>query len=352
MTLKRCQQSMRFVIFFILSCAIFIWVMLLPENSLAEPHTSEFAGIEPYLIETPRGKITDLSGLALCNGKLLTVSDKINDTIFLITVNAGKASVTPALTIPTPPAKDSAYHGKASLMYLADGLLFPGRQDWEGIACADNAIYLISERKNAVLKISKNISSWLPLDWYETLYQQGYLHQYNAFVEGIAVYGPDHLLVAIERNPRGILDLKRIDLKGTDSLNTPNQNNTAEIKWRFTSAGLSNDKQLDFRGNNPDLADIVFFRDSIYTLERNASAICQRNATTLQTHSCFSYASIENNPVYRYADSNFGLGEGLAIDDQWVYVVFDTNDKPRLSDPRDRRSLLLRMPLPAEWRTP
>lgn len=320
--------------------------MLLAVAANGAPLTPDFSGVEIYVTEAPVQPVTDISGLALCSGKLLAVSDKNNDTIFSITLRDGMASIAPALTIPSPPVKEVSYHVPANVQYLLDGVKFPGRQDWEAIACRSDEIYLLSERKNGILKIKNGVSEWLAIDWYESLYQRGLLHEYNAFVEGIAVYDANHLLVAMERNPRGVIELTR------HNNSAPERESREEkaAEWRFKNYELSNDKQLKFREDNSDVADIVFYRDAIYTLERNASAVCKRDAATLQATSCFSYAQIENNPANRYADSRYGLGEGLAIDDQWIYIVFDNNDQPRLSNPQDRRSLLLRMPIPEVWR--
>ncbi|MET0378429.1 MAG: hypothetical protein ABW049_05485 [Spongiibacteraceae bacterium] len=302
----------------------------------ADPHPHAFAGIETYLIESPSATVTDLSGLAICRGQLLAVSDKISDTIFAITVVDGRASIAPALHIPPPPQRKTSYHAPANLLYRLDAARYADRLDWEGIACRGDTIYLLSERNNAVLKLAGNSSSWLPVDWYEPLYRTGFLHTYNAFVEGIALRDDNTFLIAIEREPRGIMTLQR----------------DAADAWKITASALSNDKPLPFRAGNPDVADIAIHRDSAFTLERNASAICRRDAQTLRTDSCFSYFDIEDDARWRYADSNFGIGEGLAMDDQWIYIVFDSNDKTRIDAADDHRSLLLRIPLPLSWRMP
>jgi len=54
----------------------------------------------------------------------------------------------------------------------------------------------------------------------------------------------------------------------------------------------------------------------------------------------WSYARTENDPRYRYRDRAFGLAEGLALDEQHVYIVLDNNDEPRLNSENDRRGLL------------
>lgn len=316
----------------------------LPVAAAPLPHA--FTGVETWLLETgsintpaidrPAASVTDLSGLAWCRGQLLAVSDKISDTIFAVSVAEGRAVIAPALHIPLPPTRPTAYRPPANLLYRLDGARFADRLDWEGIACRDDTIYLLSERHNAVLKIDGNSSAWLPVDWYENLYRAGFLHTYNAFVEGIAVRDDNNFLIAIEREPRGIMTLQR----------------TAADTWKITQQALSDDKPLPFRAGNPDIADIAIHRNAVFTLERNASAVCRRDSQTLRADSCFSYFHVEDDPHWRYADSNFGIGEGLAIDDQWIYIVFDSNDQSRIAAASDRRSLLLRLPLPPAWRPP
>lgn len=301
----------------------------------AIPPLPVFTGVETYLLESPATAITDLSGLAFCRGQLLAVSDKISDTIFAISIADGHATIAPALHVPTLPARSTAYRSPANVLYRLDGVRYADRLDWEGITCRGDTIYLLSERNNAVLKIEGDTSSWLPVDWYENLYSAGFLHTYNAYVEGIALRDDATFLIAIEREPRGILTLQR----------------DASHTWHIAASALSNDKPLDFRAGNPDIADITIHRNAVFTLERNASSVCRRDPHTLRAGSCFSYFHIEDDPRWRYADSNFGIGEGLAIDDQWIYIVFDSNDKSRINSTDDRRSLLLRIPVPQAWRT-
>lgn len=300
----------------------------------AAPTVQDFRGVEPFLIESAAGiDVTDLSGLTWCNGRLLAISDKNNDTIFDITLRDGHATIAPAFAIPPVPPREIAYRAPASLLYTLDAARFAGRQDWEGIDCHGGAVYLVSERKNAILKVDAGKANWLPVDWYETLYAQGYLHKYNAFAEGIAVQDDDHLLVAIEREPRGILQVQRDG-----------------DRWQLRMNAIDDTHELNFRAGNADVADIALQDDKLFTLERNASAVCRRDLKTLRADSCFSYAATEKDPRWRYADSNFGIGEGFALDGQWIYIVFDSNDLNRVSAPDDRRSLLLRIPLPALWR--
>jgi hypothetical protein len=54
----------------------------------------------------------------------------------------------------------------------------------------------------------------------------------------------------------------------------------------------------------------------------------------------FRYRHAEHDPRYMYEDRTFGMAEGIAIDEQRVYILLDNNEKARAADARDRRPTL------------
>lgn len=294
-----------------------------------------FDSIDAYWIEgTANDGISDLSGLAICNGKLLAISDKINDSIFEITIREHTARVDKVLQIPDIPPRQTHFDFPNNLVFLLDGLIHWGKMDWEAIACYHGSIYLLSERYDAVLKIQDGQSEWVATDWYQPVHRAGYLQKYNGFVEGLVVQSPEHLIVALEREPRGILELARLN-----------------HSWSYRLRPLYNDAKLDFHGRPEDVADLTEYQGKAFVLERNAAAVCQRSITTWKTEQCFSFKSIEDNPEFQYADQKFGMAEGLAITDQWTYIVYDNNKTDRLGHEKDHRTLFLRIKTPIEWRS-
>jgi len=271
----------------------------------------------------------DLSGLALCQGGLYTISDKVSDKVFRIRWHGANPEVVVARQLPALPPREIEYSGTVKMM---DRLAGPGL-DWEDIACHDGDFYLLSERRNAILGVSGRWVEWLEPDWYDALHRQGFLNRYNAMVEGFARIDARHWLLALEREPRGLAVLTRED-----------------SGWRARGFALGNEQHLKFRADNADVSALALHGGALYTLERNASAVCRRDLQQFRARSCYSYAAIENDPRYRYADNRYGQAEGLAMDDDWIYIVFDNNGGAFAADAQDRRALLLKTPMPADWR--
>ena len=291
-----------------------------------------FGQIEAFWLQGTERSISDLSGLAMCNGRLLTVSDKISGTIFEILFDGADARVVPALRIPTLPAISADYEFPDNLRLDADQLRNPHRMDWEGIACTADAIYLLSEEFNAILKIENGRSEWLPTNWYPPLSKQGYLTRFNAYGEGLAADSASHFYVALEREPRGLLD---ITLTATQP--------------RYAVSPLPNEGVLDFHGRTEDVAGLAEHHDRLFFLERNAAAVCERSRGSWQPKSCFSFEKIEDDPEYQYRDRKYGMAEGLVVSDDWTYIVYDNNRTARVKDANDRRALLLKIPTPPAW---
>jgi hypothetical protein len=313
-----------------------ITLLLLATVARGDERAIAFSDAQVFSIVGSEGK--DLSGLAFCRNRLLANSDKIDNEIFAVELHDEIATLVPARALPPMPARTMHYAYPAYITYWYHRWFGGDFLDWEDIQCYGDAIYLASERKNGIAKISNfdtggNTAEWLPIDWYEALHEAGYLNAYNAYVEGLAVLDAEHLLIALERQPRGLAELRK----------------QRDGSWKITPIALSNDRHLEFRNNSEDIAALTLHDGWLYTLERNASAICRRDLTAFKAQSCFSYRSIEDDPRYRFRDQKFGLGEGLAIDDRFIYVVFDNNNQPREVDALDRRALLLKIKIPAAW---
>jgi len=296
-------------------------------SSSSRAALKDFQGVEVFKLRG--GGDLGLSGLAWCDNRLYAISDKTN-VIYRIDWKENEASVVPFKELPAIPERQIEYSGLARIINRIAGKGF----DWEDVACVDERFYLLSERKNAVLEVAGDKARWLPLGWYAAMHRQGYLNRYNAMVEGLARIDDDHWLVAMEREPRGLIFLTRRE--GT--------------RWRATAFALGNEQDLKFRADNPDVSALAIWNGALYTLERNAQAVCRRDLAHFRALSCYSYAAQENHPRYRYADDRYGMAEGLAIDSRWIYIVFDNNDSSFAIDPLDRRALLLRIPIPAPWR--
>ncbi|WP_261319181.1 hypothetical protein [Microbulbifer agarilyticus] len=271
----------------------------------------------------------DISGLSFCDGELLAVADKSSERIYRLPVQAGAERVTlepkarfarPGLPDDQPvPLKVRALH------YVST----PLSMDFEGITCDASGVYLLSERHNRIAQLDSAAkrAQWLTPRWSESARARGYLQIFNAESEGL-VKAEGDFWVALEREPRGLLRLKRDEEVGQDFRSLP------EV------AGL------DFRGRAEDVTALAYYDGSLFTLERNAFAVCRRELTSLRAEWCVHYRDIEEAPKYVYQDTRFGKGEGLAINQQGIFVVLDNNGVARVADAEDRRGLMLHLAMP------
>lgn len=271
----------------------------------------------------------DVSGLSFCDGKLLAVADKVSERIFSLSPQPGRDSVVleskADFVRPSLP-DDQPVPLKVRAMHYAS---VPLSMDFEGITCDADGIYLLSERHNRITRLHspERKSEWLPVRWSESAKAHGFLQQFNGESEGLVKIGND-FWVALERDPRGLLKLGAGDQVGRDFRTIPAVNG------------------LDFRGRSEDLAGLSYFDGALFTLERNAFAVCRRNLDNLRAEWCIHYRDIEEHSENVYLETHFGKGEGLAVNEQGIFVVLDNNGVGRVSAPADIRGLLLHLSFP------
>ncbi|AJQ94336.1 SdiA-regulated domain-containing protein [Gynuella sunshinyii] len=283
--------------------------------------------LQAYVLDWPQR--LDASGLSDCGGDLLAVADNIDGDIFKIDLSANAATIKPylSLTVTDRPAVDFSI--KHRLQHFADGLLNHHRFDWEGIDCTDQGYVLASESDARLYYFSTDGTQTGFTDVYPQAVNAGWFQVYNAFIEGIA-YWQGTFYGAAERNPRGMF--------------TVNGDSDTVV---FTD--LPNDDGLTFVRNSLDIADLAIFDGYLYTLERNASAICKRTLQGFTSLSCYSYAAHEWSDRYGYRDTEYGIGEGLAVTANRIYVLLDNNGKGRIADPDDTRTMLLEFNKPENF---
>lgn len=272
----------------------------------------------------------DISGLAFCNGRLLAVADKASDRFFSLAPRRDSASVTlvqEAGFVPPGLPPDQPVSLKARAIHYASVDL---SMDFEGITCGRGQLYLLSERHNRLARFDGEgrRARWTGQKWSQSARAAGYLQKFNAESEGLAKVGDD-FWIALERNPRGLLRLKPGDEVGVDFYQIPPV------------------RGLDFRGRSEDIAGLDYYGGYLYTLERNAFAVCQRAVDTLQANWCVTYREVEESPEYVYRETRFGKGEGVAVSERGIFVVLDNNGVGRAEVPEDNRGLLIQLSFPA-----
>ncbi|WP_263261496.1 esterase-like activity of phytase family protein [Pseudomonas entomophila] len=289
-----------------------------------------------YPVEGMRGG--NLSGLALCAGELWAVSDRDDDQVYRMD-RTGGVWQSRALTFEAPPAPDVGLPWSLVARAAAAGLVRGGSLDFEGIACdAQQRIYLVSEAKASVLRISPSGAQWLPLPMrlVAEARENGLLHHFNALFEGLAI-DPEaqRLWLAAEREQRGLLAVQRRadswDCNGPCVLLSEGGSEEVPVPMRI---GLSYAK---------DFSDLTYFKGKLFTLERNAYKVCRRDPTTAAVERCWSFAEAGLQPSRRY-DKPYGLTEALALDDTGAWIGTDNNDWARADG--ERRPVVWRFAAP------
>ncbi len=308
-----------------LLCAVFLFMC----STASSNETTRFELIQAIPINGPKN--FQPSGLAVCEGKLVAISDKHDKTIFFLNEQGNIANAESAVSLTlshAAPEPDLPF--TQAIVRWFDFLSNGEHYDWEEIACTkEGQIFLVSESFAAIASVDKTGAvHWLPTNAYDAAKREGMLQKYNAFFEGI-VWHHGRLYVAAEREPRGLIELVHND----------------EGKWQAENVRVLEGSELQKQVTDErpeDFSDLFSDGQWIYTLERNASAICQREVHTFDVVKCWSYRHIESDAQYGYQDDRFGLAEGAALVDGVLYVVFDNNGDSRKSDNNDTRPLLLK----------
>ncbi len=290
--------------FFIIGALSTVLVADEPPSSKNKPVKLELHRVLP--VNGP--KRNQPSGLTISDGTLYAVSDKHDDTIFSVELTDSYARMKPAYT----------FKVKAK-----------GYLDFEGLTCdAKGNFYIASEAKCRIIKVAPKSKTgiFVSPDLRPYGKKQGLFKVKNAFFEGIACRKTGVFMLAVERQPRGLL---QVDIRKKDP---------AVTAWNCDSS------RFDFRKDRPyDFAGLFFYQNTLYALQRNAYLIseikCRPDGFT--EGGAWSYGHVIHQKKFMYAVMRYGMAEGFCMDRKFVYVILDNNEVPRLHFPKDRRPLLL-----------
>ena len=291
----------------------------------------------------------NLSGLTLCQGRWLAVSDREDDRLFELLPGEQAWQATPELfSVP-------AEHNSPLPLPLLAGAwlrgLRSGSMDFEAISCdAEGNRYLASESLLAVLKLPPAATGgaprWLDLD--PALYAEGEARglwqQANALVEGVAVSSDgQQLWLAAERLSRGLLMLERQD----DGWRCPIGGCVLLAERRYLPTEPFGPGVLDRELMPLDFSALVYWKGRLWTLERNAHQVCRRHPVSAQRERCWSFATSLLAEPHLYPNARFGLAEALHIDEDGIFLGIDNNGRARADG--DSRPWLYRFALPEDW---
>jgi hypothetical protein len=255
------------------------------------------------------------SGLYVRDGVLFVVCDKTENTIFRVELRGAEAWLVPHVEFTPPPKPYPAVR----------------QMDLEGITMdSEGNFYIVSEEYFRVVKVTpEGDASWFGPDLETIGRDAGFFRVHGGGLEGITYLGEDTFLLAAERQARGFIELRKTDA-GFETQT-----------WSLSQTGL---RTLLPTPRVPDFTGLFIYQERTFVLFRNASSVVEmsrgENGDWTEA-TAWSYRHIENDDQWRYQSSIFGHGEGLAIDDQFFYVVFDNNQMARVQNADDNRPLLL-----------
>lgn len=299
-------------------------VLLLPIYCKAQP---ALLLEEAYSIEGPAG--LEPSGLALCDDRLLFVSDDHDDTIFELSPGTGSIATAKPYrqieNIPPPPQQTFPLSLRLK-RFIAELAGFTGGMDWEGITCdATGNLYLASEYYFAVLAVDPdNNLRWLGEDVYAFGREHGLFGTMNAYLEGVALQRGE-LLLAVEREPRALIRMQ----------------DGQPVQVRLpANAGIDAD------GLSYDYTGLAVWNERLFVLSRNHYDVCELDSVDLSELRCANYRDVERSVAYGYETGPYGLGEGLSVTDEAIWIVLDNNRQARLNNAEDNRPQLYRLQNP------
>ena len=291
------------------------------------------AGTTPPELEMERAlpiAITDdfqPSGLTLLDGRLLTVSDRHDDAVYEILVSSDVAAVAVAIATLRPFVRLRPPDNGPRPTDL-EGVVFDGTDGHGGAR-----LLLASEGRSRILRVEAGgATHWLTPSLDEIGRPLGMLHINNAGLEGLARLPNGRILVAAERDLRGLIELPAAGL-----YDEHDRGHVDVQAWAMPSSICTPPP-----GRENDFADLTVWNGQVFALERNCHVVMriERTPTAWVERGGWSYARTENDPRFAYHDRRFGVAEGLAIDDRHVFIVMDNNHDHLAAAASDRRPRL------------
>lgn len=257
------------------------------------------------------------SGLTLKEGQLYTVCDDTS-AIFKLTLSDDGA---------TAVVDKSLDASQLSAMNL----------DLEAITVVDDEFFLVSEVHHKMIQIKTDKLNWVPDlgSVYANANQAGLFQIYNAGLEAATYLGNQTFLMSVEREPRGLIEVT-FDAGFKNIIKQTNQ------LFDDSNHPLSESRK-------PDLTGLFYHQGMVYALHRNAyiiNELIKDEQGNYQEGQAWSYEHIVKAPEYIYQDMQFGHAEGLAVDDDYFYIVIDNNNNPSNKNPADKRPLLIKAKRP------
>jgi uncharacterized protein YjiK len=256
------------------------------------------------------------SGLIMFKGDLFAVSDKHDETVYRIDLGDTTATFVPHLKF------------KATFPDSVD------RLDFEGLTVdGEGNFYIASETSFRILRVSADGKevTWLSENLKRHGDNVGLFTRRGGYIEGITRRPDGRFILAAERQARGILE---VDLGVSPA-------QVKAFNLDETIVPLKEPRKSSFTG-------LFWEGDHLFALDRSTEALykLRYDGEGAEETDVWTYGEIINRDELKYESMKWGLGEGLCLDKDHVYVIVDNNGVARAGNPEDKRPLLLIMKRP------
>lgn len=268
--------------------------------------------VDYYFIDS-QDKI-EPSGLCIKNEKLFFVSDNADDTIYSIKFNGKNAIAVPEIKFKLPKKKEKQ-------KYNFEGIVTDNKGNFVVIGEKSLSLVIVNEKGEA--QATKSFKK-------EALKENMFKNRSEG-PEGVCITDDGDVVIA-SQNDHGKLMIANIIDNDFENVETK------KIKSKEIKEG---------KGKEKSISDLNYFKGNIYALLKNQNTVIKlkyegKNFVEEET---YEFENAVNGSDFLYLIGN-SLGEGVAVDDKYIYVVFDNNNQPRLANINDTRPLLLKFEKP------
>jgi uncharacterized protein YjiK len=257
----------------------------------------------------------DASGLAWWRSELLTLNDRDSELYRIVFATNHTAELKSTKFFPHTAV------GKAALKPAP-------RYDAEGLAVdSDGSLYISEESQRSIFRTPPDgrVVERLPIDFAPV--RNFFGKDSNASFEGVAV-SPSKLFVANERDSARVIVVDR-------------------KSWQVEDSFAVDSDAFAFGG--PHYSDLCFWGGRLYILDRNHRAIFEVDVAKKRVLAELSFGQMEVAEEFAYRTVYpTGTMEGLAVDENYFWLVTDNNGLGRIKYPKDPRPTLFRCPKPRE----
>lgn len=260
-----------------------------------------------YFIDSK--KEIEPSGLALKNGVFYFISDSEDEKIYKLIFDGDKCKSETAYKF------DFNGYSVKSLNY-------------EGITAGDDGnYYLLSEPEYKIIKVSEKGSVVITDSFLKDGRDLGFFKGKAKGPEGICVYKGGKKVIIASQSDKGkliegdIVNNKLVNMRAITIVSKEINEGKTKNNW---------------------ISDLYMYKDKVYALLKKQNSIVElkRNGNTFVESGIYSYNNAISSKKYSYLKGN-DFGEGLVVDDNRFYVIFDNNKDGRIENIKDNRPLFI-----------